>query len=639
MTAQLDFKQIGEVAGLTVAAARMRYSRLRKAVETGEFHGAYIHQPQGASPQMLELANPKSRQAKSKSSGTPIKTSPAVGFSVYSSARKTPKRLKPDEKEESSDDKKTVTTPSQRRSTRKRKADQISDDGKAESFFIPDEAKTDLNDDTEDEFEPEESDEPEEMDDDHTAKAKRPLSTSRKIAAVSSRNKGPFSSSVAHKANTVGGKMNEQASVPRFSFFSPSNSSAVNEDEELEEDEIEEQSRTQGKQASLVKNILKQHMKTSPGQYSRQVSSNGTIPQAQFPGDTMRASPYAITGQHVPTATNYSYFMGPEQHSQSGQSNKDPHSTRPSTHSYRIQQDGKQDYDYRQSYGNDDDPNTRPLLPTPTKGLRPCRPPSGFFSPPQAQKRDMTGWAHNAQNTPMHNSIIRSPSNMPPPPSIPTYRNTFTTKQSAPIDHSHPSSVLDGFAVPPLKHPDSLYGNPIYPQAIHNSRSPRSPYPKSHPTNTNTSNVKQHRTIDTTSSSPLSAPSPRPAPTTHRVFVQPAPSRSTALSPPTPTPATRPAKNATKTVSAQDKDKDKDKSNSPVAVGVTLSIESTDKEVQADTPTEVESDVTSQLTEEDVRAASTLMAMSRGQSKEDIEAGDSLVAMSRGQGKEDQNEA
>ncbi|KAK5094562.1 hypothetical protein LTR70_004053 [Exophiala xenobiotica] len=60
---KLDYKLIGEATDLNPAAARMRYTRLKKAVETGLFKGATLSsKPTTTSPQLAALANPESRR-------------------------------------------------------------------------------------------------------------------------------------------------------------------------------------------------------------------------------------------------------------------------------------------------------------------------------------------------------------------------------------------------------------------------------------------------------------------------------------------------------------------------------------------------------------------------------------------------
>lgn len=58
---QIDFRLVGEACDLNASAARMRYSRLKKAVETGHFRGAILTQgPITKNPKLAAMANPES---------------------------------------------------------------------------------------------------------------------------------------------------------------------------------------------------------------------------------------------------------------------------------------------------------------------------------------------------------------------------------------------------------------------------------------------------------------------------------------------------------------------------------------------------------------------------------------------------
>lgn len=59
---QIDFKLVGDATDLQAAAARMRYTRLRKAVEAGHFKGATLAHPAVVSASMVQLANPQARR-------------------------------------------------------------------------------------------------------------------------------------------------------------------------------------------------------------------------------------------------------------------------------------------------------------------------------------------------------------------------------------------------------------------------------------------------------------------------------------------------------------------------------------------------------------------------------------------------
>lgn len=59
---QIDFKLVGDATDLQPAAARMRYTRLRKAVEAGHFKGATLTQPNTVSSSLSQIANPPSRR-------------------------------------------------------------------------------------------------------------------------------------------------------------------------------------------------------------------------------------------------------------------------------------------------------------------------------------------------------------------------------------------------------------------------------------------------------------------------------------------------------------------------------------------------------------------------------------------------
>lgn len=59
---QVDFKLVGDATDLQPAAARMRYTRLRKAVEAGHFKGATLVQPNLITASLSQLANPHSKR-------------------------------------------------------------------------------------------------------------------------------------------------------------------------------------------------------------------------------------------------------------------------------------------------------------------------------------------------------------------------------------------------------------------------------------------------------------------------------------------------------------------------------------------------------------------------------------------------
>jgi len=110
----------------------MRYTRLKKAVESGVFRGATLSQPQAVSAQMVELANPDSRRTSTLGS----LSSPAGGSAVYNSTRKTPRRRN---KKGSQPD---LQTPTLKSKTRKRRAEDNAEDDGDGNLFFPDTSST-----------------------------------------------------------------------------------------------------------------------------------------------------------------------------------------------------------------------------------------------------------------------------------------------------------------------------------------------------------------------------------------------------------------------------------------------------------------------------------------------------------------
>lgn len=105
---QVDFKLVGDATDLQPAAARMRYTRLRKAVEAGHFKGATLTQPNVVSSRLSELANPQARRfgqnASSNSQRQHTRLSPDGNSSRGHSRRQLPRPISIDEEEEAEEE-------------------------------------------------------------------------------------------------------------------------------------------------------------------------------------------------------------------------------------------------------------------------------------------------------------------------------------------------------------------------------------------------------------------------------------------------------------------------------------------------------------------------------------------------------
>lgn len=135
---KLDFKLVGDATDLQPAAARMRYSRLKKAVEAGHFKGAVLTQPISTSPQLAALANPESRRlgnaavaggtSKSRRAAKPRQNAQAKAFAGDDE----------EEEEEEVEEVESQLTLTSGRSRRKRQASNMLPEDIDSDMFYPD---------------------------------------------------------------------------------------------------------------------------------------------------------------------------------------------------------------------------------------------------------------------------------------------------------------------------------------------------------------------------------------------------------------------------------------------------------------------------------------------------------------------
>lgn len=483
----------------------MRYTRLKKAVESGAFRGATLSQPQGVSAQMVELANPEGRRTASLGG----RSSSVGGSTVYNSARKLPRRRNKDdqqEEDEDSDDAE-LRIPAHKPATRKRKAANAVEGDEDENLFFPDtfalnpRHKQVKRSESDEEVEEVEDEEGEEMADSTPTKSAH----SRRGSAL------PLDG-VRHRSRTHARTFRAPASnADNTSSLSPSHSNVDELDkadgndqqgqraqnngedsEEAEEQEDDEYNEANPVRTHLQRQPRKRYVLQATSQENpTKTRSTRKKQSAQEAAESAFARRIA-TGEIVPDASNIQYFAAAEQAARLGFAGYSGGSARPasvrrSNQSSTMPHNINHDQNYAQGHEGSEDGD---CIRSSFSGFSPST--RGTTSFRQSEYNST-----QAYNYPPNTSTYGRVEAADFAQSGTRYGQPRLSTNTAYSNYGTPASILEGFQPPTKK---SSFGTPPTRELL------------LRPTSTN-SNLYPHanqRRPGGTLPAPMPSPSPRP---------------------------------------------------------------------------------------------------------------------------------